>query len=379
MSAAPALLRPAGRPGRKKITPESRLLPLRGNEKTAKPMYHPLKKPRSWFAYPFDAFELLHGDAKHPKLICHQQEWMLLAIAKRQWFGVGREDDPRDWTEPVTDREMQKACHCSLSLVSVIKWDALKRGMIDVRLVGQSWCYRLRVENWAKVPDAPPLSLWDVSKFEKKDSDSADKPDSPEDGENIEGEDEAKMESSRSDTAKPGAEPHVVVLKAPAESLKVEFGPGLKNIEAHVSQGFDRIVLINIVESPPAAVTGVSPPSRHRKEKAAADDLFESFKKAFELGGSPVTAATEIECKSYFVRFDAETQAVIMRDVCTRFDSIWRSPEFTLPPLKYLKQKEWEANPIAQRKLASPVRTGPEERDAKFREGFRRGREEGWS
>lgn len=119
----------------------------------------------------------------------------------------------------------------------------------------------------------------------------------------------------------------------------------------------------------------------HLIDKKRSDSNFEQFRMAFELGGKPVSTTVGLECKSLFIRYDLETQEQIIRDVVTRFDSIWSEPRYTLAPLKYLRQREWEINPIGERALAAPSRrkSASEDRDAKFREGFRRGHEEGWS
>lgn len=119
-----------------------------------------------------------------------------------------------------------------------------------------------------------------------------------------------------------------------------------------------------------------SPPgSKRALEKERSQRMFEAFTMAYDLGGRPL-GKTALQCKSLWALEDAATQQAILDDVVQRFDSIWRTPGFTMPGLKYLTIREWEKNPLTKRKLASPDRKKTREEEYQAHRAF--GREHGF-
>jgi hypothetical protein len=151
---------PAVRRGRKPGAQRD-ILPLKGNETPSHPVWNPGKSggPFKWWHAPEEAFRNLRMSGR---LLCPQQEVFLREIGNLQFGSRDPSKPPPDFISPVEDAKFAEWCCCSQRLVSMVKEDARARGLVEVRLVCQTWCYRLAFENWPTAPLAPKLS-WSSS------------------------------------------------------------------------------------------------------------------------------------------------------------------------------------------------------------------------
>jgi hypothetical protein len=164
-AAAAAAAAPAAVPkirGRKPQPVEAKLKRYKPDEECG-PAFDPLRQPNGryrhdWWACGRDTWTVLWG-----KMDGLEQYFLLEYLAAEQW--ILDKSNPelatiRPWTRPLTDAELAEVLHCSQTIVSRIKWDAYKRGLIDVRIEKQTWRYRLTPDNWAAAPQPTSHSEW---------------------------------------------------------------------------------------------------------------------------------------------------------------------------------------------------------------------------
>ncbi len=167
------------------------------------------------------------GLIQQKKVMSLLQYGLLLEIASRQYHRTKKREKgekPSFEHVPLTNGQISKALNCSLTEVDAIKRDGCQRGLFDVKLRGQTWCFLLVPERWAEVPrylaDKPFLVREQKAKPESSYLDSA--------SGRGKGEQKATSESSYLDSRRRLESTKRISIK-PGKSLKLSDECDLRN------------------------------------------------------------------------------------------------------------------------------------------------------
>ena len=309
--------------GRRPANDSIKLLPLRGNESYGRPMVDPLAKGSKWWGMTKHWKSLRKG-----RVISELQYWFLEEIAERQFSVEAREradGAPGEWTRPITDEEMGREVGCSPRMIADFKQDALKRGLIAARLVGQTWCYRLLLENWASAPAAPSYQR---------------KPVSSDDDPHSDGEQEAKTECKavHSVTVEPGSRGKLIRKIGDREE---EFRYRSEPTAPPVTLGFDKSGKELVV-----ARAGPQVESKVPNGLLTVQDesklLFEEFMGAFIAAGVAMNQKDVGNCRGMWLMYGVEEHRRILADVHLKLkNGEWPDAQRTKRPWNYLEEEQW--------------------------------------
>ncbi len=381
MAAAAAPIRPGRKP---RAQSNLKILPFRRDEELE--AFDPMKSAGWWPRGP--EWNYLR---KPGRLMCIEQLWFLEYIAEQCWVRKSRADQFKSITSKITDKQWAKILYCSVRMVQRIKFDALERGLIDVRTSGQTWQYMLTPERWKNAPPAKPMEFgeFDEDEEDQEDNDgSLDK--KPVKSAQLKGEQEENPECriwhSEPIKGRKALNTFHAEVPEPVQHTEVFYPAGVEL----VMRQQDDLLQIGVRVSKPMTKPSKAPPifeqlklteegeakrkapgkPKPTKKPPAADEsrngdkslartdperetLWNAFCSVFDAGGRPVSVALASDCRAEFFKYPLEVQRRILIDACTRFDTIWREPHFTKPPLTYLCSKVWDTEPIKPRSLSA--------------------------
>ena len=88
--------------------------------------------------------------------------------------------------------------------------------------------------------------------------------------------------------------------------------------------------------------------------------------------GKPVSVERMEACRDLFWSYPLEQQQRILLDATLRSVELWNEPRFTPAPLKYLKSRDWDVNPLRQRTLPKVGNSQQQQRNDALRRNMER-------